>query len=280
MFLPWCRMAFMRNGFTGYTQTMSTTLEALLFDVDGTLADTEDFHRQAFNAAFADAGLDWSWDQALYAALLAVTGGKERIRYYLDGHLPAVDMTDAEIASLHARKTDFYTDMLADGRVELRPGVERLMQEALEAGLRLGIATTTTPANVEALLQHSFASNTDGWFEVIAAGGIVPDKKPSPGIYHYAMRQMSIMPARCLAFEDSRNGLLSSTAAGLVTLVTVNPYTRDQDLGGAAVVLDSLGEPGRPCRVLSGGPSPGELVDVEYLRELHAQNMAVRRTAS
>ena len=259
---------------------MNAVLEALLFDVDGTLADTEDFHRQAFNAAFADAGLDWSWDQALYTALLSVTGGKERIRYFLDSYLPVVDMPDADIAGLHASKTGFYTDMLAEGRVMLRPGVERLMQEALDAGLRLGIATTTTPANVTALLQHSFTTDTDDWFDVIAAGGIVPQKKPAPDIYHYAMAQMALAPDRCLALEDSVNGLHSSSAAGLVTLVTVNPYTRDQDFTGAAVVLDSLGEPGHPCRRLAGAPAPGELVDVDFLRELHAQHVAQQRTAS
>ena len=259
---------------------MNAVLEALLFDVDGTLADTEDFHRRAFNAAFADAGLEWSWDQALYKGLLVVTGGKERIRYYLDSYLPDVDMPDADIARLHARKTDFYTAMLADGRVVLRPGVERLMQEALEAGLRLGIATTTTPANVTALLQHSFASDTDGWFEVIAAGGVVPQKKPAPDIYHYAMQQMGLEPGQCLAFEDSVNGLRSSTLAGLITLVTVNPYTSDHEFSGAAVVLDGLGDPGAPCHQVAGAPSPDELVDVSYLRELHAQHVGQQRTAS
>ena len=188
-------------------------------------------------------------------------------------------MSDEDIAGLHACKTDFYTDMLAEGRVVLRPGVERLMQEALEAGLRLGIATTTTPANVTALLEHSFASDTSGWFEVIAAGGVVPQKKPAPDIYFYAMQQMAIEPARCLAFEDSVNGLRSSTIAGLITLVTVNPYTSDQDFTGAAVVLDSLGEPGHACRRLAGAPTPGELVDVEYLRELHARHL-VQQTGS
>jgi HAD superfamily hydrolase (TIGR01509 family) len=259
---------------------MRAVLEALLFDVDGTLADTEDFHRQAFNAAFADAGLDWSWDQDLYKALLGVTGGKERIRHYLDGYLPDIDMPDAEIARLHARKTDFYTGMLADGRVVLRPGVERLMQEALEAGLRLGITTTTTPANVTALLQHSFACDTGGWFDVIAAGGIVPQKKPAPDIYYHALAQMALAPGQCLAFEDSVNGLLSSRAAGLVTLVTVNPYTRDQDFTGAAVVLDSLGEPGYPCHRLAGTPEPGEVVDVDYLRELYAMHVVKQRAGS
>ncbi|MGD8812419.1 MAG: HAD hydrolase-like protein, partial [Thioalkalispiraceae bacterium] len=131
-------------------------LQALLFDVDGTLADTErDGHRIAFNMAFADAGLDWQWSAELYGKLLAVTGGKERIRYYLDnfntGFARPANLDDF-IAGLHRSKTDFYTALLSEGHIPLRPGVERLLREARDAGLRLAIATTTTPANVKALL--------------------------------------------------------------------------------------------------------------------------------
>jgi len=147
-------------------------LEALLFDVDGTLADTEDTHRVAFNAAFADAGLDWSWDEALYAQLLRVTGGKERIRYFIDGHVPSFrpdgDL-DAFIAGLHREKTRVYVQMLGRGELPLRPGVERLIRDARDNGLRLAIATTTTPDNVYSLLQHSFSTDATGWFELIAA---------------------------------------------------------------------------------------------------------------
>ena len=256
---------------------MNTALQVLLFDVDGTLADTEDIHRQAFNAAFTDAGLDWNWDRQLYKALLAVTGGKERIRFYLDNWLsddPVSAMSANTIADLHARKTTFYTGMLADGSVALRPGVERLMREALDAGLRLGLATTTTPGNVTALLQHSFSADTTGWFEVIAAGSVVPNKKPAPDIYNYIMDRMNIAPDKCLAFEDSANGLQSAGDAGLIALVTVNAYTDDHDFTAAALVLDTLGEPGQPCHVIAGSPQPGELVDVAFLRALHADHLA------
>jgi len=229
-------------------------LKALLFDVDGTLADTErDGHRVAFNAAFRDYGLDWDWDVALYGSLLAVTGGKERMRYYVDSFRPdyvkPVDFDDL-VVELHKTKTRHYTRMLAEGGIPLRPGVKRLLDEARSAGLMLGIATTTTPDNVTALLQHSLAPDSPDWFSVIAAGDIVPAKKPAPDIYIWAMEKLDLRPEQCVAFEDSRNGIRSSQAAGLRTVVTVNDYTRDDDFEGAVAVLSDLGEPGAPYRRL------------------------------
>ena len=168
-----------------------TTLQALLFDVDGTLADTErDGHRPAFNQAFADAGLDWHWDAALYGKLLAVTGGKERMKYYIDRFRPDYrkpDNFDELVAGLHQAKTRHYSALAAKGGIPMRPGVRRLLAEARAAGLRLAIATTTTPENVTVLLEHSLGPGTPDWFEVIAAGDIVPAKKPAPDIYHYAL---------------------------------------------------------------------------------------------
>ncbi|MCA1804536.1 MAG: HAD hydrolase-like protein [Xanthomonadaceae bacterium] len=165
-------------------------LQALLFDVDGTLADTEEIHRQSFNEAFAAAGLDWDWSPRRYGELLAVTGGKERIRHYLENEgipLAPPQGLDAFIAELHQAKTEYYTRTVGTGGMPLRPGVKRLLLEARQAGLRLGIATTTTPENVTALLVNSLAADSCDWFEVIAAGGVVPRKKPDPGIYAYAI---------------------------------------------------------------------------------------------
>jgi HAD superfamily hydrolase (TIGR01509 family) len=252
---------------------MACELQAVLLDVDGTLADTEDMHRQAFNHAFAAAGLDWVWSEALYHELLAVTGGQERIRYYLEGWRPDYRLPDAAadfIAALHRSKTGWYVNALAEGRVPLRPGVERLLRDARAAGLRLAIVTTTTPDNVTALLEHSFSEPAADWFELIAAGSVVPQKKPAPDIYHYALERLRLAPEQCIAIEDSHNGLLAAQAAGVAALITVNPYTADHDFSGAAAVLDQLGEPGLPCRVLAGaGPGHG-LVDAAYLARLHA----------
>ncbi len=235
-------------------------LQALIFDVDGTLAETErDGHRVAFNQAFAAAGLDWNWSPERYGELLAVTGGKERIRHFWQQYLPefvpplSAGMSEQEwIAGLHKAKTNYYVQLLQTGGISLRPGVRRLLTEARAAGLRLAIATTTTPDNVTALLEAALGPESLSWFELIAAGDIVPAKKPAPDIYHYALNEMQLDPAYCLAFEDSQAGLESARQAGLTTVVTVNDYTRSQDFSGAAIVLDHLGEPDMPFQVLQG----------------------------
>ncbi|MBI5462348.1 MAG: HAD family hydrolase [Gammaproteobacteria bacterium] len=248
-------------------------LRALLFDVDGTLAETEEVHRRAFNQAFAAAGLDWVWSVDLYRALLAVTGGKERMRHYLDTYRPDYVRPahlDALIAELHQAKTRIYTEMVASGGVPLRPGVRRLLEEARAAGLRLAIATTTTPDNVTALLNASLAPEGEAWFEVIAAGSMVPKKKPAPDIYHLAMEQMGLGPEACLALEDSANGLIAARAAGLKTLVTVSDFTQGHDFSGATLLLDQLGEPDAPCQVLAGDAGGARYVDVDVLRRVHA----------
>ena len=250
-----------------------TNLEALIFDVDGTLADTEDAHRIAFNRTFHEHGLDWHWDQALYHKLLAVTGGKERILHYINQYHPPGDLPDdltGYIAQLHADKTRCYTGMLAEGKIPLRPGVKRLLTEAHDTGMRLAIATTTSPANVEALIHYAFAPEVMGWFEVISAGDSVKAKKPAPDIYLLALQQLALAPQQCLALEDSGNGILSARAAGLETVITTNAYTHDHSFDDALIVLDQFGEPDQPFTVLQGDAHGKQFLDLALLRKLHA----------
>ncbi|MBI3562255.1 MAG: HAD family hydrolase [Gammaproteobacteria bacterium] len=248
------------------------SLQALLFDVDGTLADTErDGHRVAFNRAFAQAGLDWDWSVPLYGQLLQITGGKERIRHYLDCFNTQFQRpTNLEefIATLHKAKTAIYVEMLQGGAIPLRPGVKRLLTEARQAGLRLAIATTTTPDNVTALLQSTLGQEGISWFECIAAGDVVPAKKPAADIYRYVLQRMDLQPTQCIAFEDSENGAKSSAAARIPTVITTNEYTRNQHFNGALLVVDQLGEPQQPFSLKQGEASGYRCVNLALLREL------------
>lgn len=251
----------------------NSTLKALIFDVDGTLADTErDGHRVAFNAAFDEYGIDWNWDVDLYGKLLAVTGGKERMRYCVSDLLGSdnlPDNFDDMVPELHAAKTRHYTELLSTGAIPLRTGVERLINEAREKDYRLAIATTTTPENVTTLLSHTLGEDSLNWFEVIAAGDIVPAKKPAGDIYDFALKAMDLKPVQCLAFEDSRNGILSTQDADLTTIITINGYTQDDDFSGAALVLDNMGEPGQAFDVLAGDSYGHSMLDCELLEKIH-----------
>ncbi len=221
------------------------SLEALIFDVDGTLADTEEAHRVAFNNAFERFKLDWRWSQDAYKELLKTTGGKERIAAYLATktlssaerkHLSAL------IPAIHAEKTKFYSAFVADGAVPLREGVARLIDDALSAGCRLAIASTTTAANIDALLTSALGPRGIELFSVIACGDQVAAKKPAPDIYQLALRHLGVDPEQSVALEDSRNGLLAATGAGLWTVVTPTFWTEHQDFSEAGVVLQHLGE--------------------------------------
>lgn len=224
-------------------------IEALLFDVDGTIADTEEGHRIAFNLAFERFRLGWSWDRDEYRGLLTVTGGKERLAHYI-GRLKvgAREKTAllAKVPSIHAEKTKFYSSLAGDGGIPLRPGIGRLIGEATEAGLRLGIASTTTRANIDALFRATLGEQVLQRFQVIACGDQVAKKKPAPDIYQLALRVLEVPPSRAVAFEDSANGLRAAVVAGLATVITPTFWTEGADFASARVVLPHLGDPSNP----------------------------------
>jgi HAD superfamily hydrolase (TIGR01509 family) len=216
-------------------------LKALIFDVDGTLAETEEAHRTAFNRTFAAHGLGWHWSMRDYRWLLRTTGGKERMRAWQDS-LPAAAprLSDADIAALHREKTALYGEILAAGELELRPGVAALIDSARAAGLKLAVATTTNLPNVAALTRCCWKAEPEAVFDVIAAGDEVAAKKPAPDVFELALSRLGLPPEACLAFEDSLNGLGSAQGAGLATLVTPSAYTDDQEFAGADLVRPDL----------------------------------------
>jgi beta-phosphoglucomutase-like phosphatase (HAD superfamily) len=217
-------------------------LKALIFDVDGTLADTEEAHRCAFNDAFRQHGLDWNWNKHAYARLLSVTGGKERLQAYADS-LP-LRAGAQRIADIHKTKTEIYASMVEAGRVSLRDGVERLIDEAARANVQLAIASTTTLANIEALLRTTLGPYSPQRFAVVGAGDHVRHKKPAPEIYRFVLRELDRCAGECVAIEDSLNGLTAAKRAGLYTVVTPSDWTRADDFSAADMVLPSLGSLG------------------------------------
>lgn len=217
------------------------SLEALIFDVDGTLAETEEAHRAAFNEVFDRHGLGWHWSMTDYRALLKTTGGKERMRAF-QAELPedARRLSDDEIAALHREKTALYGEIIARGELPLRPGVAALIEAGRAAGLKIAVATTTNLPNVEVLAQASWGCSAAEVFDVIAAGDEVAAKKPAPDVFDLALARLDLPADACIAFEDSLNGLSSAREAGLRVVVTPSIYTNDQDFSGAALVVPDL----------------------------------------
>lgn len=234
-------------------------LRALIFDVDGTLADTESAHRAAFNHAFAVSGLDWHWDEMLYTELLNITGGRERIQHYIKtaqpdmGRLGAMAASDA-VDRLFELKTIAYVRAVNSGAVSLRPGVLKLINDAFTQGLQLAIATTTSPVNIAALLSRTVGPHWRQKFAAIGDGSSAPVKKPDPQVYLQVLAALKLDATQCLALEDSSNGLRAATAAGLATLITPTRYTAHHDFRDAMRVLPDLSQ-----------------VDLAQLQHWHAQ---------
>jgi HAD superfamily hydrolase (TIGR01509 family) len=242
-------------------------LQALIFDVDGTLAETEEFHRAAFNQVFAHFGFYWLWDRELYKELLKVTGGKERILHYLRQFKPEdLDRAQPQIAHMHQLKTQIYGEIIHQGAVELRPGVSRLIAEAQSAGVTLAIATTTSLSNVHALLERTMGARGSEIFQIIVAGDEAPAKKPSPDAFAIALKRSNTSASECVAVEDSANGVMAAQSAGLKVIATPGIYTADDNFTGASSVISDLGEPNIPHQHISGWEWPQGVVSIAALQ--------------
>jgi HAD superfamily hydrolase (TIGR01509 family) len=222
-------------------------IKALIFDCDGVLVDTErDGHRVGFNRAFEQMGIDAHWDVALYGKLLLVAGGKERMRAYFDEYgWPAgaetADARDELIVELHKLKTQITAGLVAEGALPLRSGISRIVDEAIAAGVTLGVCTTSNPRFIDAVLDL-FGPERKAKFAFVHAGDVVSKKKPDPEIYELAKQSLGLSTHECMVVEDSRNGLLAALGAGLPTLITTSTYTVDEDFTGAVKIVPELGD--------------------------------------
>jgi HAD superfamily hydrolase (TIGR01509 family) len=229
-------------------------LKAIFFDMDGTIIDTErDGHRVAFNEAFARLGINAEWDVAKYHQLLQIAGGKERMKFFFQGEgkefLPAEKSIDDFVQQLHLLKTEIFVSLIESSKLPLRPGIKRLMQEANEKGILIGICTTSNEKAVKAIVNSLL---TGIKIDLILAGDIVANKKPDPEIYLLALQKTGLAGDEVLVVEDSENGLIAGKAAGIKVLVTVNEYTKNENMTGAEAVIISLGDENEKANVLAG----------------------------
>ncbi|MFV0406867.1 MAG: HAD-IA family hydrolase [Propioniciclava sp.] len=243
-------------------------MPTLILDCDGVLADTErDGHLPAFNTAFANAGLPVTWSEAVYADKLQIGGGKERIASIFTPELDASVgiTTNAErtswIKQLHGAKTALFTQRVADGLLPGRPGIRRIIADALAAGWTVAVASTSAEPSVRAVLRHAAGEASYAQAHVFA-GDVVAAKKPAPDIYLKVLADLRLAAADCVVIEDSGIGVSAATAAGLTTVVTVSSYTADDDFTGAALVLSDLGDPGSPPAVLA---TPADLAPTGFV---------------
>ena len=246
-------------------------LKGIIFDVDGTIADTEEIHRQAFNETFEEFNLSWHWSVEDYRDILLISGGKERFRKFLneDPELNnVIEEPESLIQDMHKRKSQLYRKILEDDGIELRPGVIRLIHEAKEKGIKLGIATSSSMANLTTLFYSTMDVEPSELFNSIVTSDTVQDKKPSPAAYECVLSGLGLQAEDCVAIEDTQNGNLAALAAGMKTIITTHAYTIDNDFSGASIVANNLGEPDKAFILSQGNNFDHSYVDIELLNKI------------
>jgi len=242
-------------------------LKGIIFDVDGTIADTEEIHRNAFNATFSDFKLDWHWSKSEYHKLLFISGGKERIKKCLEQDMPLKNNVDF-IKKLHDCKSENYRLMLLESNIELRPGIKRLLNEAKAKNITLGIATNSSTANFNILMQKTMDVDPNELFSTIVTSDVVSNKKPSPEVYIRALSNLNLSASNCIAIEDTANGNTSALNADLPTVITTHAYTVDNDFTGSSLVLNNLGEPNSDFISSDEFDCKRGYVDIELLNDI------------
>ncbi len=248
------------------------SLEALIFDLDGTMADTEEVHREAFNAAFEKFDLRWNWGPLLYSELLDISGGLVRLHRFVDTMTATLDekkKLHAIAPDIHRTKSNLYAQFLDEGRAALRPGVERLIREARAEGLKVGVVSTTASANALALLRKHLSPAGLDRVDALVSAAEAARRKPAPDIYNLALAGLNRSPRVCFAFEDSANGLRAARAAGLFTVVTPTRWTMAQDFSGADLLIRGLGDPGSALHPADAELIGAEVLGISELRRIH-----------
>ena len=242
-------------------------LEGIIFDVDGTIANTEDIHRQAFNKAFSKFNLNWYWSKEKYRELLFISGGKERIQKYLIEN-KTVKKDSGFIEELHNCKSEYYRSIIINSDIRLRPGIQRIIEEAKENNIKIGIATNSSTENLITLIKKTLGTKPEKLFNTIITSNIVIDKKPSPEVYYRALKDLQLSANKCIAIEDTANGNDSAIQAGLRTIITTHAYTVDNNFNGASLVLNNLGDPNNEFKVDEKYCCKEKYVDIKLLNTI------------
>lgn len=233
-------------------------IKAVFFDQDGVIIDTEkDGHRVSFNMTFKEFGFTDEWGVDYYHELLQIAGGKERMKHHLQtkGFSKPVppEQVDDLIKDMHKRKTALFVELIETGKLPLRPGIHRFMKEAMQAGLKIGVCTTSNEQAARAITEKILS---DIKFDIVLAGDVVSKKKPDPEIYNLALSKTGLKPDEVIVVEDSKNGVLAAKAAGIHVVVTTNYYTAKEDVSGGDIIVTCLGDPdGEKGRLTKGDPS-------------------------
>ena len=246
-------------------------LSAVLFDVDGTIAETEDFHRKSFNEAFKEFNLDWFWDEAIYRELINIGGGKERIMYHIKKAWPEMlsyKNLSNYIDSIHKIKNEIYEDYIKDSSIEPRPGIKRLIDELKVNKIKIALVSSTSEINLKNLFKFGLGIDPYSEFDLVAHGDSTKLKKPSSEIYEWALQKLQLPHQACVAIEDSPRGLESSKGATLKTIITPSKLTINEIFKGADLVVSDLGEKDKPFKLISGNCYGKKIIDLELISKL------------